>query len=57
MFDEDDWILVSKEARDLIQKMLVKYPIKRIKIEDCINHPWFKKNFEKENQMLSKNVL
>ena len=37
--------------------MLVKYPVKRIKIQECIEHPWFKKNFDKDNQVLNSNVL
>jgi len=32
---------VSKRARDLITKMLVVDPLKRIKIEDIRRHPWF----------------
>ena len=33
---------ISKEANDLIKKMLQSDPEKRIKIEDILNHPWLK---------------
>ncbi|KAL1839739.1 hypothetical protein VTJ49DRAFT_1205 [Mycothermus thermophilus] len=37
-----DW--VSKEARDLIQKLLVLDPQKRLPLEDVQNHPWIIKH-------------
>lgn len=39
---------MSEEAKDLLKKLLVKYPIKRITIEDAVKHPWFLKNFDNE---------
>jgi calcium-dependent protein kinase len=42
-FDEDEWGNISKEAKDLISKMLHKDPEKRIKISDALQHDWFKK--------------
>ncbi len=33
----------SSESKDLITKCLIKVPEKRIKIEEIINHEWFKK--------------
>lgn len=41
-FDSDEWTHVSKEAKDLISKMIVVDPAKRISIQDALNHPWFK---------------
>ena len=40
-FDPEDWDIISDEAKDLISKMLVKEPTKRITVIDCLNHPWF----------------
>ena len=40
---------VSKEANDLIKKMLVVDPEKRIKINEILNHPWLK-NEDVENR-------
>lgn len=44
IFDESDWRGISPEARDLVKKMLVKYPFNRISLEECIKHPWFTKH-------------
>lgn len=40
--DED--IGISKEAKDLITKMLVRNPEQRISITDAKTHPWFSIN-------------
>ena len=40
-FDPEDWTQISDEAKDLITKMLVKDPTKRISIMEAYNHPWF----------------
>jgi calcium-dependent protein kinase len=42
-FDEEEWGNISDEAKDLIGKLLVKDPKKRIKIDQALNHPWFEK--------------
>lgn len=42
-FDEEEWGNISEEAKDLIGKLLVKDPKKRIKIDQALNHPWFEK--------------
>lgn len=41
-FDKDDWQNISKEAKNLIKKMLDKNPKTRITANECIEHPWFK---------------
>ncbi|CAG9319489.1 unnamed protein product [Blepharisma stoltei] len=40
-FDDDRWKLVSKQAKNLIQKMLVLNPQHRISVKNAINHHWF----------------
>ena len=44
----------SEESLDLLEKMLMFNPYKRITVEECLNHPFFKnirnKNLEKEEK-------
>lgn len=35
------WLKVTKNAKDLITKMLEKDPYKRISADDALKHPWF----------------
>ena len=35
---------VTEDARDLISKLLVKDPQKRMNLGDVASHPWIKKN-------------
>jgi calcium-dependent protein kinase len=42
-FDEEEWGNISKEAKDLISKLLTKDPKERIKVDKALNHTWFKK--------------
>ena len=37
------WIKASKEVKDLIQKLLVYNPKKRLTAIEALKHPWFKK--------------
>lgn len=39
-FELDD-IKISNDFIDLINKMLEKNPMKRLTINECLNHPWF----------------
>ena len=41
MFDLPQWKGVSKECKDLIRKLLIKNPEKRINVQEIIVHPWF----------------
>ena len=41
MFDESIWSDVSASAKDLVKKMLIKDPKKRITIDQAINHRFF----------------
>ncbi len=58
-FPEEDWSEVTKEAKDLIKKMLTKDPNERISALDSMKEPWFKKFEEKTHydKKLAKNVL
>ena len=42
IFDPADWSTISKEAKDLIEKMLDKNPQTRISAQKCLEHPWMK---------------
>lgn len=42
-FDEDEWGLISEEAKDLISHLLNKDPKKRYGVAKALSHKWFKK--------------
>ena len=50
---------ISKNAKDLITKLLTSDPQKRISAEEALNHPWFKDNKSKElfNQINDEAIL
>ena len=35
------WENISDVAKDLVQKLLVVDPVKRLKAEEVLQHPWF----------------
>lgn len=39
-FDDAVWEEVSKPAKDLIQRLIVKDPTKRLTVEQILRHPW-----------------
>ena len=45
----EDFNYISKEAKDLIQKMLCKES-DRISAQEVLNHPWFNVTLEKKNE-------
>jgi serine/threonine protein kinase len=46
------WDHVSEEAKDLIQKLLVVEPSKRLSCEEILKHPWLNKcNYSNETLM------
>eukprot|EP00494_Astrolonche_serrata_P006946 UN06971 len=47
-FDEEDWGHISNEARDLIKKLLVEDPKKRMGYKEILSHPWLKDADTKE---------
>ena len=50
-YDDEDWEVRSKKVVDLIDKVLVKDPSKRISIEEFLKHPWFKTNIKQKMSM------
>ncbi len=50
---------LSKSGKDLIQKLLMIEPNKRLSAEQALSHPWFKENKSKElfNQINDENIL
>ena len=50
---------ISKNCIDLIQKLLIMDPKKRISAQDALNHPWFKDHKSKElfNQIKDESTL
>ena len=40
-FRSPAWKRVTKESKDLVSKMLVVNPKKRINVKKALNHPWF----------------
>lgn len=50
---------ISKSALDLIRKLLVMNPDKRITAEEALKHPWFKENKAKEmyNTIKDENTI
>ena len=50
-FEVETWNSVSAEAKDLISKILVADPAKRITCEGMMNHPWMKMNLDSEKKL------
>ena len=42
---------MSKEAKDLITKLLQVDPEKRLSIEEALNHEWIKKKYMSDQQL------
>ena len=59
-FPKEEWKNISKEAIDLINKMLTFEPNKRLSALECLSHNWFKKNKDNKNisnKKIAKNVI
>lgn len=60
VFDNNDWKNVSKEAKDLVNKMLDKYPLERYDMKQVLSHDWFVRNREITqfcSKEIEKNIL
>ena len=40
-FSGNSWKHISGEAKDLVEKMIVKEPSRRITLREALNHSWF----------------
>lgn len=58
-FPDEEWSVVSKEAKDLIKRMLTYNPKKRPSALDLLSDPWFKKyeSMTKDDKKLAKSAL
>ncbi|OXB73722.1 UNVERIFIED_CONTAM: hypothetical protein H355_014957 [Colinus virginianus] len=43
-FPDNEWCLVSHQAKDLISRLLDRHPRTRITAEQALRHPWFAKH-------------
>ena len=57
--EESPFDQLSNSGKDLIKKLLVKDPKKRISASEALNHPWFKENKSKElfNRIKDQSIL
>jgi len=39
-FDYENWDNISEEAKDLVKRILVLEPSKRLTCEEMLKHPW-----------------
>ena len=58
-FPKEEWDHVSKEAKNLVKKMIEKNPEKRVSALEALQDVWFKNNKQKKkaDKVLAKNVL
>ena len=47
-FDGEEWDEITKEAKDLIKKMICK-PEKRLTAQEALEHKWFRKTLKDDN--------
>jgi calcium-dependent protein kinase len=47
-FDGEEWDEISKEAKDLIKKLICK-PEKRLTAQEAVDHKWFRKTLKSED--------
>lgn len=47
-FDGEEWDEITKEAKDLIKKLICK-PEKRLTAQEALEHKWFRKALKGEN--------
>jgi len=52
-FDGEEWDVVSKEAKDLIKKLIAK-PERRLNAQESLDHKWIRRNCKHDAKKLSK---
>ena len=52
-FPDEEWSVISNEAKDLIKKMLTYEPKKRFSANQVLQHPWFT-SFKEKNKINKK---
>jgi calcium-dependent protein kinase len=50
-FDGEEWDDISKEAKDLIKKLICK-PEKRLTAQEALEHKWFKKQLKDQKKKI-----
>lgn len=50
-FDGEEWDEISKEAKDLIKKLICK-PERRLTAQEALDHKWFKKTLKDEKKKI-----
>jgi calcium/calmodulin-dependent protein kinase I len=53
----EGWDVISESAKDLIRKLLVKDPKKRLTAEQALQHPWLRKDTDLSQKQLQMNRL
>ena len=53
-FNQKIWSKISKEAKNLVEKLLELNPSKRLSAKEALNHKWFKIN-KNQNLIINKN--
>ncbi|XP_078430817.1 calcium-dependent protein kinase 10-like [Wolffia australiana] len=56
-FDSDPWPSISESAKDLVKKMLVRDPKKRLKAHEVLSHPWVRVDGVAPDKPLDSAVL
>ena len=60
-YEQPKWEKISKEAKDFVEKLLIKDPKKRMTVKKALVHPWIKKYYplivEKRMEKINENKL
>ncbi|KAH9797840.1 calcium-dependent protein kinase 21 [Citrus sinensis] len=56
-FESEPWLLISDSAKDLVRKMLIQDPKKRITSAEVLEHPWMREGGEASDKPIGSAVL